>query len=166
MARRVAEVQDTAQAALALVLGHHPRLDTAGVRDHRGQRLLLAPHDGAQVATHALEQATVGDHAVLDHLVEAGPELAPRERAEHLRIGEDRKGLVERADQVLAEGMIDAHLAADRAVHLREQRGGYVHEPDAAQIGRRRKADDVADHAAPIATMVTLRSAAMRISAS
>ena len=149
VARRVPEVQDAARAALALVLGHDPRLDPAGVGYHRDQRVLLAADDGAQVASHPLEQAAVGDHAVLDHLVEAGPELAPGERAEQLRVGEDRERLVERADQVLAEPMVDAHLAADGAVDLREQRGRNVRESDAAQPGRRREAGHVADHAAP-----------------
>ena len=44
--------------------------------------------------------------------------------------------------------MVDADLAADRAVDLREQRRRHVDERDAAQVGRRREAGHVADHAA------------------
>ena len=35
-------------------------------------------------------------------------------------------GLVKSADQVLAERVVYADLAADRAVNLREQRGGNM----------------------------------------
>ena len=52
------------------------------------------------------------------------------------------------ADQVLAERVVDADLAADRAVHLRQQRRRHVHERDAAQEGRGGKARGVADDAA------------------
>ena len=110
--------------------------------------MLLAPDYRAEIASHALEQAAVGDHAVLDHFVQTGPEVAPGERAEHFRIREYGQRLMERANQVLAERMIDADLAADGAVDLRKQRGRDVHEPDAAQIGGRGESDDVADHAA------------------
>ena len=55
---------------------------------------------------------------------------------------------MERADQVLAERVVDADLAADRAVHLRQQRRRHVHERDAAQEGGRGEAGDVADDAA------------------
>ncbi len=43
---------------------------------------------------------------------------------------------------------IDARFAADRAVHLRQQRRRHLHERDAAQIGRRHEAREVAHHAA------------------
>ena len=87
-------------------------------------------------------------HAILDDFVEPRPELPPRQRAEHGRIDDHRVRLIERADQVLAERMVDADLAADRAVHLREQRRRHMHQRDAPQVGRRREARHVADHAA------------------
>ena len=86
--------------------------------------------------------------AVLDHLVEPGAELAARQRGEDRRIDDHGVRLVEGADQVLAERMIDADLAADRAVHLRQQRRRHVHERDAAQVGGRRETGHVADDAA------------------
>ena len=58
------------------------------------------------------------------------------------------RGLVERADQVLAERMVDADLAADGAVDLREQRRRHVDERDAAQVGGRGESGHVADDAA------------------
>ena len=56
--------------------------------------------------------------------------------------------LVEGADQVLAARMVDAGLAADGGVHHREQRRRQLHDRDAALVGGRREARDVADHAA------------------
>ena len=44
--------------------------------------------------------------------------------------------------------MVDAHLATDRAVHLRQQRRWHVHERDATQISRSREPGHVADDAA------------------
>ena len=44
--------------------------------------------------------------------------------------------------------MIDAGLAADGGIHLRQQRGRQLHESDAALVAGRRKPGQVADHAA------------------
>ena len=55
---------------------------------------------------------------------------------------------MEGADQVLALRGVDAGLAADRGIHLREQRGRDLHEAHAAAQDRRGKAGEVADHAA------------------
>ena len=59
-------------------------------------------------------------------------------------IDEHGEGLVIRADQVLAERMVDAGLAADGAVDLREQRRRDLHDRNAAQVGGRGKAGRVA----------------------
>src|SRR5262245_38527355 len=55
---------------------------------------------------------------------------------------------MERADQVLAERMIDADLAANGAVHLSQQRGWPVRQRAAAPARRGRKSRGIADHAA------------------
>ena len=55
---------------------------------------------------------------------------------------------MERADQVLPERMVDADLAANRAVHLRQQRRRHVGQRDAAKISRRGEAGRVAEDAA------------------
>ncbi len=56
--------------------------------------------------------------------------------------------LIERADQIFALRVVDADFAADRAVHLRQQRCRHMHEGDAAQVGGRGEAGHVADDAA------------------
>ena len=52
------------------------------------------------------------------------------------------------ADQVLALRQVDAGLAADRGIHLREQARRHLHEAHAAAQNRGGKAGEVAHHAA------------------
>ena len=56
--------------------------------------------------------------------------------------------LVEGADQILALRRVDAGLAADGGIDLRQQRGRHLHEIDAAAQDRGGKAGEIADHAA------------------
>ena len=55
---------------------------------------------------------------------------------------------MEAADEILAPACIDRGLAADGAVHLRQQRGGDLHEVHAAQEDAGGKAGEIADDAA------------------
>src|SRR6185295_4245291 len=55
--------------------------------------------------------------------------------------------LIKRTNQVLSQRVVDADLAADGAVHLREQRRRHVDQSDAAQVGRGGEARHVADDA-------------------
>ena len=55
---------------------------------------------------------------------------------------------MERADQVLAVGRVDAGLAADRGIDLGQQRRRDLDEAHAPPHDRRREAGEVADHAA------------------
>ena len=55
---------------------------------------------------------------------------------------------MEGADQVLALRRIDAGLAADRGIDLRQQRRRHLHVIEPAPHARRGKAGEIADHAA------------------
>ena len=55
---------------------------------------------------------------------------------------------MKRADQVLAACVVDAGLAADRGIHLRQQRGRNLHEINSALVNGRNKPGQIADHAA------------------
>ena len=57
-------------------------------------------------------------------------------------------GWMEAADQVLAADEVHAGLAADRGVHLRQQRGRNLHDRDAAHEDRREESGHVVDDAA------------------
>ena len=95
-----------------------------------------------------LEQRGVGDQSVLDDLCESRAQLARRQRGERGRVGDHESGLVERANQVLAAGVVDAGLAADGRVDLGEQRRRQLHEVDSALVAGRRKAGEIAHHSA------------------
>ncbi len=60
-------------------------------------------------------------------------------------VDDDRGRLVIGADQVLARGVVDADLAADRAVDLRQERRRHLDDRDAAEVGRGGESGDVAD---------------------
>ena len=94
------------------------------------------------------EEGGVADRAVLDHFREARGELAIGQRAQAIGVDQHGARLVERADHVLAQRMIDAGLAADGRVDLREQRRRNLHERHAALVDRRGESRDVADDAA------------------
>jgi len=86
-----------------------------------------------------------GSHTQPYLMTSASP--AESSRSGSVDVRDDAFGLIERADQILAARMIDAGLAADRGVDLREQRGRNLHVADAALIAGGRKACDIADHA-------------------
>ncbi len=71
-----------------------------------------------------------------------------RQGLQRVGIGQHHFGLVERADHVLAERMVDPGLAAHRRIDLRQQRGGNLDEGHAALVARRREPGHVADHPA------------------
>ena len=74
--------------------------------------------------------------------------------------------LVKGANQVLAQRVVDADLAAHRAVHLRQKRRRDVHERDAAEKRGGREPRGVANHASADGDEPLPRSAPARISAS
>src|SRR4029453_10490633 len=68
-----------------------------------------------------------------------------RQRLQRGDVDPYQPGLVKRADQVLAAGMIDRRLATDAGIDLGEQRGRHLYEGDAALKGGGREAGQVAD---------------------
>ncbi len=96
----------------------------------------------------AIEEGAVADGAVLDDLGHAGGEFLRGQRGERVEIGNDEARLVERADEILTLGQVDAGLAADGAVDHGEERGGNLDEGDTAQVARGDEAGEVAHHAA------------------
>jgi hypothetical protein len=167
---RVAEVQNlprprvVAPQRLALVARDDARLERAlcgddlrefsvaprvRLYDARAGRTVTVPARlFRQKPLRPLEEAAVADGALLDGLAPARGQLAPRECLERRGVHHDGRRLVEGADEVLARGGVDAGLAPDRRVYLREQRRRRLHERHAAQVERRREPRHVPDHAA------------------
>ncbi len=94
------------------------------------------------------EQRLVAQGRHLDDLAEGGAQLALRQRAQGGDVQDDRRRVVERAEQVLALGQVHAGLAADGRVDLRHQRGRYLDPRDATQVGGRKEPGRVAQRAA------------------
>jgi hypothetical protein len=143
----MAEIEHGPLPALALVRGDDPRLGGAAALD--GLRQNRGPGRAARARCSCSQcRNRIADQAVLDHLGEARGVLPRRQRLQHLRIDEHGPGLVEGADHVLAQGMVDRGLAADAGIHLRQQGGGHLQERHAALVAGRGKAGHVAHHAA------------------
>ena len=87
----VAVVEDAAQPAFALVLRDDVGLDPARLDDRRREHRRVAGEDRLGVARARRSNSVAArDHPVLDHLVQARAELAPRQRAQQQRIDERR----------------------------------------------------------------------------
>ena len=143
----MSKVQDAAQAALALILTDDVCLDFAGTRDHVRCR---CGSEGEHIVTMLLqpcEELRIRNDAVLDDLPEPRRDLARRQCPQAVEIHDDGVGLVECADEVLAERMVDGDLAADARVHLCEEARRQLYERHAAHVGRGDKARKIADDA-------------------
>src|SRR3546814_571145 len=149
VAEGVAEVEKGAAVArLALVLGDDPGLAGGAGGDGMVKRgATPAKKDGA-VLFQPGEEGGVLDQRIFDDLGIAGAELARVERAEHERVDQHPRGLVERTDEVLASRHVDCGLATHRAVDLGEEAGRYLHETAAAIDDGGGEADEIADDAA------------------
>ena len=105
-------------------------------------------HQPFDVRFDPVEQRRVGDRPVLDDFGQPGAEFARRQGVQRVEVADHQPRLVERADHVLAQRMVDAGLAADRRIDLREQGRRHLDERHAAHVAGRRKTRHVADHAA------------------
>src|SRR5207249_9775123 len=103
---------------------------------HVLERVLIARGEARALAVEDVEQSAVHGDGVLYNLGKGLPVPIARQRVEAGEVGDDRRGLPERADGVLHAHAVHAGLAADAGVDHREQSGGYLDVADAAQPGR------------------------------
>ena len=108
---------------------------------------LLCALNGLRLALTHVKQGGVSDGARLDDLRHAVVQLAQGQRAQQRRVDDDTRGLMKRADQVLAGGGVDARFPTDAAVHHRKQGGGNLHDGHAAHVRGGDEPCQVADHA-------------------
>ena len=142
VAEGVAVVERLAQPGLLQVLRHHVRLDADGALDELRQGAVDVEARG-RVGLVEVQDRGVGDETGLDDFGGTGDELRVRQGAQEVEVHEDARRLVERADQVLARGGVDAGLAADGRVDHGQQRGGHLVDLDAAHPRRRDVAAEV-----------------------
>ena len=146
---RVAVIQDRAAAGrFALVFQHDLRLQLAAPRDDFRQDRLVTGADLLDVLLQEIEKIRVQDHAVLHDLGQTRAVLPVVERPKRLRVHQNPFRLPEGADEVFPLRNIDAGFAADRTVHLGQQRGGDLNERQAAVERRRHETRQIAHDAA------------------
>ena len=145
---RVTKIEQRPLVGLALVAADDRSLDLARAADDVGERGGIALEQALQVRLEPGKKRRIADQSVLDHLGEPRAQLARRQAAERTRCRDYQHRLVKRADQVLAAGVIDAGLATDCRVHLREQCRRHLHERDPALIAGCGKPGEVADYPA------------------
>ena len=163
MAESMAEVKQRAQVErLALVLGDDPRLHRNAGGDGVFERGGFAGEHLRAVRFQPAEEGRIAQQAILEHLGITGAHFAIRQSAQHQRIDQHQRGLVEGADQVLARPRIDRGLAADRAVDLCQQRGRHLHEAAAALHDRAGEAHQITHHPAAECNHVILAGDAER----
>ena len=144
----MAQIQQGAQAAFAFVGGHDLGLQLAAAADTVGQRLHIQRHQRIDVVFQPDEELAIEDDPVFDDFSQARREFTRRQRFQTIQINHHRSGLIESADHVFAERVVDGGLAAHGRIHLRQQRGGHLNEAHAALIARGGKAGQIADNAA------------------
>ena len=101
VAEGVAEIEQRALALFGFVGDDDAGLGGAAGRDRLGAGR-TAGENLPPTGLEKLEEIAVADQAVFDDFGIAGAKLAPAQRIEAAGIGENERGLVERADQILA----------------------------------------------------------------
>jgi hypothetical protein len=115
------------------VTGHGARLDRDPLDDELGDDGRQRVGDPSGSRLDQVEDRRIGDEAALDHLGEAAAQLGGRQRREHVQVAQHADGFVERADEVLALGGVDAGLAPDGGVDHAEHGRRHVDESHATQ---------------------------------
>ncbi len=155
VAKGVSKVQEGPRARLSLVLRDHGGLQGHVPMDAiRGCRFLKITEtsDIALQKRHQISPLTPRrrglDDGMLDHFRPTGGEVPDGQRAEKLRIDNDQRWLIKSPDQILANLMVDAGLAADAAVHHGQQAGRDLDQSKTAETGGRDEPGEVSDHPA------------------
>ena len=144
----VSQVEERPAAAFLFVVGDDGGLGGATGVHRAPPRLPVAGAESGPGIFQPGEERGVADQPVLQGLGVAGQELAWQQGVEGGDVGENQVGLIEGAQQILAEVGIDAGLAADRTVHLGEQGGRDLDQGKAAKHDAGGEPGDVADDAA------------------
>ena len=148
MAKSVAEIEQGAFTGFPFVGGDDLGLVAARAFDGLAQSGGVARQQRVQMRFQPVQKWAITDQSVLDHLGQTGAQFAVRQGSEGIGVRQHAARLIKRTDHVLAERMIDGGLAADRGIHLGQQRRRNLDEGHAALIAGRREASHVADHPA------------------
>jgi hypothetical protein len=149
----VPEVEREARSGLPLVrqddLDLRPRCPLDDLGEGAGfRRGCVARRDRGTVRLQRLEQSVVSERRHLHGLGESRAPLADVEGREDGHVGHDGRGLVERADEVLALRQVNAGLAADRRIKVCDERRRDLDERHPTEVGRGKEPGRVAERSA------------------
>ena len=136
---RMPVVEQHALARLAFVAFDDVGLQFDRARHDRRQRLARPRLEPIDLRFQAIRTGRRRESSPSWPLRPSRSRTRGRQRRQQTRIGDDAQRLIERADQVLAARVIDAGLAADGRVHLRQQRRRRVDQADTAQVATPRR---------------------------
>ena len=149
MGEAMAEVeQGTLAAPVRDIAGDDARLGPNGGADRLFAKVAVRGKDAAAIGLAPCEEGGVVDQAIFDDFGIARAQLPLIERIEEGRVGDDQRGLMKGADQVLLPEGVDRGLAADRAVGLGEQGRRQMDDRAAALEQRGGEAGKIADASA------------------
>jgi hypothetical protein len=143
----VAEVEEHAFAGFVFVAGNDGGFDADGGENDALQESRIAMGDRSQVAGEEREQGGIADEGALDTFGEAGAEFSRGESGEGGGVGEDGARRMDAAEEIFSFGKIDAGLATDGGVNLREECSGEGYVVHAALIDGGEKSGEVGDDA-------------------
>src|SRR5579864_6646333 len=145
----VAEVQQRPEAALCFVLAYNLRFDFTATGDDPREGYRIPGDEFRQAALQFCKQRSVVDDAVLDNLSQPGPVFSFRKRFERVQVAQDKPGLVKGAYKILAGLEVNSDFAADRTVHLCQERCRDLNKRDSAKVSCRNETGEISDHTAP-----------------
>ena len=148
MAECMAEIEQSAVARFCFVTRDNCRFcfDTRfdGVRKRRAA---IGKHP-LPVLLEPAEKLRVAEKPILGNFGVTGTHFARRQRGQHISIGDDEAWLMEHANQIFALRRVDACLAADRRIDLRQKRSRDLNEADPASQNACCKSSQIANDAA------------------
>ncbi len=113
VAEGVAEIEQLAQAALALVLADDFGLDRDRAHHRVAERIGVAREQGVEIRFEPAEERRIADQAILDYFGDSRAQLALGQGLQGIEVGEHEPWLMKSADHVFSERMVDRGLAAD-----------------------------------------------------
>ena len=148
VAKRMAKIQKRALALFGLVAldncGFHLDRTGDGFQNHRA----IIARQGGAMGFKIVKKRLIPQKPVFDDLAVACQQITLGQSVQHPNIRQHQRGLVKGPDQVFAMGRIDAGLAPNRGVNLRQQRGRHLHKSHPAPQHGAGKPHQIAHHPA------------------
>src|SRR5882724_2845131 len=151
MRRRMTEIQNFPRASVgaidgfALVAGDDRSFETAVRRDRGGQLHAGSMRtDVTKQSNSSIEQLSITGRPLFDRFAPTRRQFTLSQRLQSVSVDQHQARLMKSSHQIFSSGGVEAGLATNRSIDLRQQGGRHLDESDAAQIRRRREARQIA----------------------